>query len=135
MTALNSKTFGRVGEDIAADYLREKGYRIVAQNYNTYDGELDIVALKRRVLVFVEVKTVSSLAYGYPWQRITAHKKWAMRRAAAEFCKVDGSERRVPLYRGKHRYTRRYKSKRFDIIEIVAKNSAPMRITHTQNIF
>ncbi len=132
---MNNKTFGRIGEDAALEYLKDRGYRIVGMNYNTVHGELDIIALRRRVLVFVEVKARRSLAYGYPGERITYRKISGMRRAATEFCRVDGVGNRVPLYIGNFRYTRKYKKRRFDLIEIIADEEGAKRITHTKNIF
>lgn len=131
---MNNRTFGMIGEDIAVKYLKEKGYRIIAQNYNTQNGELDIVALRKQILVFVEVKTVSSLAYGYPWQRISEKKRRSLRRASYEFCKLDGIDHKVPYYyRKDHRIMFSYYDKRFDLIEIVASGNRPLRISHTEN--
>ncbi len=48
---------GQLGEQVASEHLRRRGYRIVERNYRTRWGELDIVALDRRTLVFCEVKT------------------------------------------------------------------------------
>jgi len=135
VTVLNNKIFGRIGEDAAFAYLKEKGYRIVGMNYNTRHGELDIIALKRRVLVFAEVKTRSSLAYGYPAERIDYAKIGRMRKAATEFCRVDGAGHRVPLYIWKFRYTRKYKKRRFDTVEIIADEQGVKRLTHTENVF
>jgi len=47
---------GRLGEKIAAEFLAKKGYRILARNFRTRFGEIDLVAAKDGVLVFVEVK-------------------------------------------------------------------------------
>ncbi len=54
---MNDKLFGRWGEAAAAEYLRKKGYRIVASGYRTKLGEIDLIAENRKVLAFVEVKT------------------------------------------------------------------------------
>lgn len=54
---LEAETFGRRGEDIAAWYLRSKLYRIVARRYKTPVGEIDLIASRFGVTVFVEVKT------------------------------------------------------------------------------
>lgn len=135
MTVLNNKIFGRIGEDAALGYLKEKGYRIVGMNYNTRHGELDIIALRRKVLVFVEVKTRRNLAYGYPAGHIDYAKMGRMRRAATEFCRVDGANHRVPLYIWKLRYTRKYKKRRFDTVEIIADENGVKRLTHTENAF
>ena len=53
------KEVGRIGEDIAAQFLEGKGFRIVARNYRKPWGEIDIIAEKGREVHFVEVKTVS----------------------------------------------------------------------------
>lgn len=132
---MNNRTFGRIGEDAAAEYLKERGYRIVGMNYNTKHGELDIIALRRRVLVFVEVKTRSSLRYGTPAGHIDFAKIGRLRRAATEFCRTDGTGWRVPLYIGRFRYTRKYKKRRFDVIEIIADSEGATRLTHTENVF
>ena len=46
-----------IGEDIAVNYLKKKGYKIIERNFRKGYGEIDIIALKKNVLVFVEVKT------------------------------------------------------------------------------
>ena len=70
---------GRWGEGIAAAFLERKGFSIVDRNFNTPEGEIDIVALMdeqgERVLVFVEVKTRTSEKYGYP-EEAFSQKKW-----------------------------------------------------------
>ena len=132
---MNSKTFGRIGEDAALAYVKEQGYRIVGMNYNTRHGELDIIALKKGVLVFIEVKTRRSISYGYPAERIDYGKINRMRKAMTEFCRVDGVGHRVPLYLWKFRYTRKYKKRRFDTIEIISDGETVKRLTHTENVF
>ena len=54
------KKIGNDGEQKSCDYLLEQGFFIVERNYRTKDGEVDIIALKEDVLVFVEVKTLPS---------------------------------------------------------------------------
>jgi putative endonuclease len=51
------KSLGNAGESIARKYLESKGYRILESNFRRRSGEIDIVALDRRILVFCEVKT------------------------------------------------------------------------------
>lgn len=53
---MDKKLLGKWGEALAAEYLRKKKYRLVAVNYYTRFGEIDIIAQKRGVLAFVEVK-------------------------------------------------------------------------------
>ena len=80
MKSQNKET-GRLGEDMAADFLVKKGYKILDRNYSTKFGELDIIALYSNspakggaTLVFVEVKTKTSDQFGSPEEMITPHK-------------------------------------------------------------
>lgn len=65
---------GRRGEDIAANYLAKKGYKIIDRNFRLRNGEIDIVAMHKNVLVFVEVKTRTSQDFGTPFEAITPWK-------------------------------------------------------------
>ncbi len=82
------KAFGQWGEDAAADYLIEKGYAIVARNYRSEYGEIDLVAERAQVLAFVEVKTRSSQNYGLPEEAITEQKAEHMLAAAQDYMQV-----------------------------------------------
>ena len=66
---------GAAGEILAARYLIEKGYRLLATNYRSRFGEVDIVAENERFLVFVEVKTRGENAYFEPREAVTAAKQ------------------------------------------------------------
>lgn len=57
---------GRLGEDIAQKYLENKGFSVIGQNYLKKCGEIDIIAQKRGIIHFIEVKTVSELANSEP---------------------------------------------------------------------
>ena len=61
-----SKQTGRAGEEAAGRYLEKKGFRVIASDYATSGGELDLVTYRRGALVFVEVKTRSGNAFGTP---------------------------------------------------------------------
>ena len=65
---------GQLGEKLACNFLKKKGYQIVDQNYRTRGGEIDIVAKDGDTLVFVEVKTRKSTAFGYPEEAIDERK-------------------------------------------------------------
>jgi putative endonuclease len=69
-----SKT-GEEGEQKAAEFLASKGFEIVARNFRYKRSEIDLIAKKENWLVFVEVKTRSSTAFGYPEQFVDYHKK------------------------------------------------------------
>lgn len=76
---------GRQGEQLAADYLRNAGLRILDRNYRCAEGELDIVATERRVLVACEVKTRSDARFGTPVEAITWQKRRRLRRLAVHW--------------------------------------------------
>ena len=68
--SLEDKTTGEIGEKLAADYLKTRGFKIVARNFRVKFGELDIVCRKGRLLVFVEVKSVTSNPAQFAQERI-----------------------------------------------------------------
>jgi putative endonuclease len=69
-----NRIIGQKGEEYAALFLRQKGYRIIHQNLYTRFGEIDIVASKGGRIVFVEVKTRKSLNCGHPEDAFTRNK-------------------------------------------------------------
>lgn len=73
---------GRRGEALAARYLEQQGYRILARNARTPYGELDLVALQGDEVVFVEVKARTTLAFGWPEEAITPAKAQRLAQAA-----------------------------------------------------
>jgi putative endonuclease len=68
------KTFGNMGENLAAVFLRDKGYQLLDRNYHTRFGELDLVMLENEMVVFVEVKTRTSKKFGSPEDSINSSK-------------------------------------------------------------
>ncbi len=79
---------GKEGEAFAVKYLKKKGFRIMASNYRTPIGEIDIVARDRDTIVFVEVKTRQSLLYGYPSEAVTWRKRERLKKLALYYLKV-----------------------------------------------
>ena len=79
------QSIGKKGEDLAANYLQQKGYRILSRNYRFKKSEVDIICEKNDLLVFVEVKTRSSLKYGLPEVFVSLNQQQAVIRAAEEF--------------------------------------------------
>jgi putative endonuclease len=63
-----------LGEDLAAKFLKEKGYKIIDRNFRKGYGEIDIIATRSKTLVFVEVKTRTSDKFGTPLEAITHFK-------------------------------------------------------------
>ena len=68
-------TLGRQGEAEAAKYLRGIGYRIIATRERVLRGDIDIVALDDRTVVFVEVRSRSDTAHGHPAETVGFHKQ------------------------------------------------------------
>jgi putative endonuclease len=83
--AAKRRTLGRAGEDAAADFLRRRGFDVVARNYHTPFGELDVVASKGGRLVFAEVKTARAGASVDPRSQFTRRKVSRVYRAALHF--------------------------------------------------
>jgi putative endonuclease len=81
------KTLGKRGETAAARYLRRRGYKILARSDRFGLGELDLVALDRETIVFVEVKTRQSGAMGHPAEAVDDHKQRKLTRLAETFLK------------------------------------------------
>jgi putative endonuclease len=76
---------GRYGEDVAARHLHESGLEILARNWRCREGEIDIVARERDVLVICEVKTRRSTAFGAPYDAVTYRKAEKLRRLACHW--------------------------------------------------
>lgn len=100
------KSFGNKGEDIAADYLKKKGYTVLHRNYNTPLGEADIVAKDKNIIVFVEVKARSSDAFGQPFEAVNHRKQEKLKKIALYYLKHNKIE--LPV--------------RFDIVSIISRN-------------
>ena len=81
---------GRRGEELAAEYLRQAGFRLLDRNYRCAEGEIDIVAADYRTLVACEVKTRSSVRYGTPIEAIDARKLRRLRRLAVRWAVTHG---------------------------------------------
>ena len=84
------KSLGNRGERAAARYLRRKGYKIVARGSRLRPGELDLVAVDGRTVVFVEVKTRRSDQYGNPAEAVDLHKQRRLTRLAVTYLKRHG---------------------------------------------
>ncbi len=69
------KTIGLRGEQEAVRYLRKRGYKIIAHRERILRGDIDIVALDKRTVVFVEVRSKTSTEHGHPAETIDARKK------------------------------------------------------------
>ena len=88
---MNAKNnLGRWGEQAAVEYLERAGLRILDRNWRCAEGEIDIVAAERQVLVICEVKTRSGAQYGSPLEAITPRKRARLRRLAVRWLVAHG---------------------------------------------
>jgi putative endonuclease len=110
---------GKRGEDLAHRYLRKVGFTVVARNYRPGpDSEVDIVARRGDLLVFVEVKTRTSAESGHPDRAIDLEKQKHIARAARSYVTRAGIE---------------WNKVRFDTIAIIL--SHPPSIVHHEDAF
>lgn len=122
MSGQDSRLLGRWGEDLAANYLRDKGYRLTAANWRCRFGEIDLIAEDGTYLCFVEVKLRKSAAYGSAAAFVDRRKQEKLRTAAM-------------LYLSRHP-TRL--QPRFDVIEIYAPQgleTVKPELFHLENAF
>lgn len=84
------KSLGKRGEAAAARYLTRKGYKIVARGDRSKRGELDLVAVDGRTVVFIEVKTRRAEDYGHPTDTVDADKQRRLTRLAVIYLKRHG---------------------------------------------
>lgn len=122
MSGQDSRLRGRWGEGLAAEYLRQKGFRIAAANWKCRFGELDLVAEDGTYLCFVEVKLRKSAACGAAAEFVDRRKQ-ARLRAAAELYLLRHPTGLQP---------------RFDVIEIYAPrgmDTVSPEIIHLENAF
>ena len=117
---MNSKERGTWGEAQVANYLRKKGYRLLANQWHCRFGEIDLIAEKKGALCFVEVKLRSSTEYGLPREFVDRRKQEKLRSAAALY--ISQKELDCPV--------------RFDVAEVYLEdNGKNARIEYLENAF
>ena len=88
----NSK-IGKVGEDLAARFLEDSGYNIIDKNFHTRYGEIDLIAQNSDEILFVEVKTRTSVKYGYPEQAVDNKKIKHLLEAVKIYFKINNNSK------------------------------------------
>jgi putative endonuclease len=86
--ARTSQRLGAEGEARAAAYLRRRGYRIIGQNVRPGGVEIDLIAQRGRLVIFVEVKTRRSDRFGAPEEAVDARKQARLTRGAREWLRA-----------------------------------------------
>ena len=109
---------GKIGEQLATEYLLAKGYEVLARNFFYDKAEIDIIARKKEVLVVVEVKTRNNDFFGNPQEFVTKNKIKLLVKAANEY--IISNELDIEV--------------RFDVISIL-KNDKTEKIEHFKNAF
>lgn len=65
---------GKEGENVAVNYLNEKGYKVIERNFYCRQGEIDAIALDGKYIVFIEIKSRTNTEYGLPSEAVTKRK-------------------------------------------------------------
>lgn len=110
---------GKDGEKLASRYLEGKGYEILEKNFRYKRGEIDLVAKKEGLLIFIEVKTRSGTGFGYPEEAVDEKKEEMVMDTADQY--VYDKNWNGPI--------------RFDIISILLKPSSEPEIMHFKDAF
>ncbi|CAG5076749.1 YraN family protein [Parvicella tangerina] len=113
------KETGSFGEDHAIQFLQNADYKIITRNWRYLKGEIDIIAKKDDWLVFVEVKTRSSLDFGNPEEFVTPKQQRLIINTAHQFI-VDND---------------RQEEARFDVIGVVVQNGKVVQLDHIEGAF
>lgn len=109
---------GQQGEQAATDFLEQKGYKILHRNWRYKRAELDIVAMDKRTMVFVEVKTRSDYTFGRPETAVDGKKQRLMTQAAIAYMSESGHDGAI----------------RFDILSLILRGDK-FYIDHYEDAF
>ena len=111
--------FGKLAEDLAADFLSRKGYEIIARNFRWQKAEVDIIAKFEGKIIIVEVKALATDAFKEPHEAVNKKKIRNIVTAADEFLKETEREEEV----------------RFDIVSVLPDEKGKLQITHIEDAF
>ncbi|MBS1588340.1 MAG: YraN family protein [Bacteroidetes bacterium] len=110
---------GVKGEQIAEKFLAEKGYRILHRNWCAGKKEIDIIAQWQDVLVFVEVKTRTSIHFSFPEEAVTPRKQQYLREAAQHYLDTIKNSLKI----------------QFDVVSIYLFQDSVREIVHFEDAF
>jgi putative endonuclease len=91
-----SMKMGKLGENLAAQHLANEGYHLLARNYHTRFGEIDIIALKNQILHFFEVKTRTPTSMNAPEESITYQKHQRLIKTALTYIQKTSQQNELP---------------------------------------
>jgi putative endonuclease len=115
---MDKLSFGKKGEDLAVQYLEERGFVILERNWHFKHTEVDIIAKNHEFLVIVEVKTRTGNSFGEPYTAVDYHKQRSLIFAAERYIYSHHLDLEV----------------RFDIVSIILGHQHP-GITHIKEAF
>jgi len=110
---------GREGEQIAKRYLEDNEYEILDENWVYGKAEVDLIAYKNGIIIFVEVKTRSSIAFGQPEDFVQKAKQKQMELASTEYIEIMNHQNEI----------------RFDIIAITFTKNKNYTLNHIEDAF
>lgn len=118
---MKKEVLGAWGESMAARYYRNCGYTLLGARYRTRFGEIDLIASKRKTIVFVEVKTRSTKRIAEPREAVTRGKQQRLIRAAQSFIQRNELSYDTPM--------------RFDVVEVIPDEAGNAQVTCFENAF
>lgn len=108
------------GENLAVEYLKQQGLKILERNFRTPVGEIDIIVCNKSSLIFVEVKTRRGTTFGTPQEAVGQHKQRQIIRTAQWYLQNSRFKNLQP---------------RFDVVAILCQSDGSARITHLPDAF
>lgn len=115
------QALGMRAEQLAADYLEQRGYKILARNWRRPEGELDLVLGAEGLCVFVEVRSRTGTERGHPLETVDAHKRARVLRAARMY--IDEERPQAAVFR-------------FDVVGVTfALDESPPELVHVEDAF
>jgi putative endonuclease len=116
----NKRSTGNYGEQLAEEFLKNLGYEIIKKNFHYGHGEIDLVAMDKDVLVFVEVKYRKNLDFGEPEYAVNKNKQSQIKKIAEAYLAINKIED---------------KDCRMDVIAILQLSGEKPQINHYINAF
>lgn len=110
---------GKHGEALALNYLQQKGYEILEENWGHGKAEVDLIAYIDKQIIFVEVKTRTGVAFGFPEEFVTAAKQRLLQFAAEAYIELMSHAGEI----------------RFDIISVLFDKKNKFTINHIEDAF
>ena len=113
---MNSYSIGFNGEELALEYLKNKGYRFLDKNFHSAFGEIDLIVENDKYLIFIEAKTRKNTNFGHPAEAVHIHKQNRLIQTCLFYLSMHHT----------------MKFKRFDVITIITDTG---QIDHIENAF